>query len=230
MPDVLLDGAGTDYETAPVYWPGFEPAPAPMPPAPEPVLTVKEWREKSNPNGNPWHDERGRFSGPGASGGAVTDREDSIRAAPIEHCCGFDQKGQLIAEATGNDHAVTFPEEVIAKMQETGVAVMTHNHPLQDDSFSPTDVAFATKLKVGELRVVTKAATYSMKPVGGHWPDPYQTSDQVFAEDHAVREEFWTKIHSGEMARDEASIAHWHTVWTRLAPKIGVIYTRTPVQ
>jgi hypothetical protein len=94
---------------------------------------------------------------------------------------------------------------------------------------SRNDFDLAIKAKFGELRVVSPAHSYSVRPPVGSptfHPRLQREYDQVERE---VKTDFYEKIRQGTLTVAEANTRHAHEVLTRLSARTGIVYSRTPI-
>ena len=111
--------------------------------------------------------------------------------------------------------------------------VFTHNHP-STGSFSPQDIAFASRWQLAEMRVASRIYDYTMRaPPGQNWSRRlWDTSIRpaVAREDRAVRLAQSRRVRRGDLTSTEAGRRHWHLVWRRVARRTGLRYSRRAVK
>jgi hypothetical protein len=164
--------------------------------------------------------------------------EDAIRLNAHETVLAFDWTGRKVVEKVGSEDTVELTARDVRRMRH---AVVTHNHPggvadgpagLRGTSFSEADVELAAFAQVAEERVVTAGWRYSLRPPAAGWSyDWWQTTLQPALREarHDATAALRTDIRRGELTRDEATALLMHELWTRVARRLGMRYTRTQV-
>lgn len=156
--------------------------------------------------------------------------ERGMRGLSNEHARVFAPDGTLLLSKDGRPttrgkyaHVITFTADEVARMRG---AVFTHNHP-GGHSFSDSDVEFAARNGLAEIRAVTADARYSLKPGIAGWSPKMWTSVIRPAYARAVRqvmEEQQMAIFHGALTTEEADRVLDHQVWERVAREAGLKY------
>ena len=163
--------------------------------------------------------------GIGRLGRAVTAVEKEIAHNDVETAAVFASDGTLLLRKAGERTAVRFTQQEALRMIDA--AVFTHNHP-RNTSFSLADVDLAWRLRIGEIRVVTPAFLYRMRPPVGGWRKiEWQVIEETVNTVHNhVGQEFQAALRAGRLTENEADLRGWHTIWLRTARHLSVSYTR----
>jgi len=98
-------------------------------------------------------------------------------------------------------------------------AVVTHNHPVTGNSFTPEDIYATHRGGFGEMHAVAdlgggNCVRYSIKPEASFFRQTIR--QQIEDESASVFRENKKKIKAGTMTVDEADRAHYDMVWRRL--------------
>ncbi len=93
--------------------------------------------------------------------------EKAIADKPYEVAGVLDDDGRLILRKKGDASSAVFNR---AEIDRIAGKVFTHNHP-KATTFSEADVSFFAGNRLKEIRVVTAAARYSLKPPTTGWTD-----------------------------------------------------------
>jgi hypothetical protein len=162
--------------------------------------------------------------------GKINAVETMIAARPLEEAHVFTADGRRIIAKVGERDArgqvIRFEDSELARMRG---CTMTHNHPVlpEGTSFTPEDIAMMLMHGLHEIRAVGQKYRYSMTVEPGrgelHWPDvegPYTV------ESASLMAECVTQIRAGTMTVAFAELNHRHIVWTLIAPKVGLVYSR----
>jgi hypothetical protein len=163
--------------------------------------------------------------------------EDGIRGDLFETAIVFDVHGREILRKPGQQYEISFTNSELAFMQG---AILTHSHPRgwsfpatdprrQGSSFSLADVELAASHGLLEIRAVSPAWRYSMRPGRVPWDRQRFTDDiepgyrQAEAE---VLSEFRQAILDGRMTAATAESRYYHEIWSRVARRLGLTYQR----
>jgi hypothetical protein len=155
--------------------------------------------------------------------------ERELVPLPYERAVVLRGDGAQVLAKDGDADAVTFTRAEQRRMRDR---ILTHNHPPgpgRSQSFSPGDIRFAARVRLREIRVVTRQSRYSMRPTEGGWILHYYDqgiAPLVTRHDHDVELELQHLIDQGIITAAEASDHHWHQVWTRVANETGLGYRR----
>lgn len=150
--------------------------------------------------------------------------ERAIRDLAVEHAYAFSVDGELLLHRTDDaDSKVHFDDEAIALLPGT---VLTHNHP-GGRSFSETDVTFAMRVGLAEMRVVTARSRYVLRPPDDEWLWLLLKSFPAVlkVERHLLEWELHREILSGVRGQREADLAIHHLLWERLAGRGLINYS-----
>lgn len=167
----------------------------------------------------------------------IRDKEDQIRPQRFESAYGVMPDGRVVVDKDGERYSVRFSDDEIKAMRG---AIFTHNHPRgwdvpennperQGNSFSPEDIDVACSAQLAEIRAVTPKWRYSMKPPEGGWNEDYWKTivkPEYDAAESVVYKAFGQAIQAGTMSIDEARANHYHSIWTRVSERLGLVYTR----
>jgi hypothetical protein len=157
--------------------------------------------------------------------------EESIRYKAYEVAAVFSADGTLVCRASiGRKRLIGFTDEQVTLMEGH---LLTHNHPdLLTNTFSVSDVGFASGARLGEMRVVGESNTYSLRPGGSGWPDPgeLERAREELRKDpgFAAWEELnviAVLINRPVFARDREKICNM-LLWERLAAALGLEYRK----
>lgn len=156
----------------------------------------------------------------------VLNKEKEIRFDKQESLHFFDRSGKLLHSFKGKEDQVSYE---LSKAEEKIVrgGIDTHNHP-SSRSFSLKDILDAARLGQVETRIISKIFSYSMRPPGIAWTGEIATKiESAFYEtrDKVVRE-LQSAVRSGELSTSEAKLEERHTIWQRVARRLGLRYTR----
>lgn len=155
----------------------------------------------------------------------IAKREDEIRSNKYETLVAVDNKGNIILDKNGGKSSVALTNEEAEMIRGS---TLTHNHP-RSTSFSEADIRLASMLGVPEIRIASTSRTYTMKPGqnmwnAATWRDTIKPSFDKY--NRIVREQFMHKIDAGTLTIVDAEDSHFHTVWARVAKRVGLIYKR----
>lgn len=135
-----------------------------------------------------------------------------------EEMMAVDNLGNRIFSKGGGSNYIEFTEKEAQMMRG---ATVTHNHPLSPEgaSFSDADVRMAAEYKMAEMRAVGGKYLYklSLDPSLA-WSDIEPIHNQAY---YAVRTHLTKQIDAGLMTPKEASLAHYHEVWTQVGKVLG---------
>ena len=153
--------------------------------------------------------------------------ERTIIGRKTEMAILLDETGKTLFKKTSRAvNYVKFTKDELGRMKGL---VLTHNHP-SGQSLSIPDVRLAMAYNLTEIRAVGRLYRYSIKPRPGGWSEDLWTNvveSQTRIVHNEVFNEFMAAVRSGRMTQDEASLLHWHEVWTRVAQRTGLVYERT---
>lgn len=109
--------------------------------------------------------------------------EDLVRLEPRERLIALDAAGSVMVYLRGSGSYVPLPfsrdgkidERVLRRLE--GAYCLTHNHPSGPlrpigGTVSLNDVVMAQRFRIGQLRVVAREATYTLRPKSAHSWDP----------------------------------------------------------
>lgn len=155
----------------------------------------------------------------------LKEKESEIAGLDYERAYVFDKTGRIILKKDGSRNSVAFEKEDLALIKDKD-AIFTHNHPSSGGSFSLEDIQFAVAHNQMEMRAVGRKYGHSMYRPAQGWPDLNLLTDEFYKADNEVRDEFWRRISLGQLSREEADREHHHQVWSRIAAKLNLKYTR----
>ena len=95
-----------------------------------------------------------------------SDFEEQIRHQDTETAGVFTPKGDLILRKNGDNDKVSFTDKEIAIIRGN---IYTHNHP-NGSWLSSTDLNFAIRNNLAEMRAVVSNGTYILKRSESGWP------------------------------------------------------------
>lgn len=166
----------------------------------------------------------------------VIETENEIRMnKKFETAVVFDADGIIVLDKRGQQYQVGFTKEECALMKD---CIITHNHPRGwgapensmmriGNSFSPEDIYLAVNNDVEEMRAVTPNFTFTMKRPNNGWGiDLEKLKKVVTVENKRLINEFRKRIWSATTTPTKASIIHYHTLWKRIADKLGWSYSK----
>jgi hypothetical protein len=156
---------------------------------------------------------------------AVAAVEEEIADNDFETAAVFAGDGALLLRKTGERAAIRFTRQEVLQMIDA--AVFTHNHP-RNTSFSLADIDLAWRLRIGEVRVVSRNFLYRLQPPVGGWRQiEWQSIEESVNEvREQVVQEFQAALRSGRMTEAEADLHGWHTIWLRVARRLSLSYAR----
>lgn len=99
---------------------------------------------------------------------AVASLERDIQKDKVETVGAFFKDGRKMSERISQNEAgrVVIPDEVSDMLKANPGSILTHNHP-KSTSFSPADINTMCRCKLGEIRIVSEHATYSLRDPSG---------------------------------------------------------------
>jgi hypothetical protein len=154
--------------------------------------------------------------------------EDMIRhRADHEVIVGIDRFGNRVLTEQGVQHEIR--GETSADLRG---GVVTHNHPVET-SLSIPDVLMAQSFDLAEMRVVTPAYTYSVRPPTRGWQHLDTTWHKSLEDALRASEGFWKsrlrqEALSGKMSEREALLSVQHHMMQSVAKEMGLRYRRIP--
>jgi hypothetical protein len=165
----------------------------------------------------------------------ILDVEGHIKNRGVEHGFIFDDNGNILYSAVGNDHSVALD------IKKSYNAIITHNHPIDGrqkgtpradggGSFSDADLKGVVASNAKEVRAVTGRITYSMKrPAGGWGKSPtavIRKYHQIEKQYYAEARKYYANYKGDKKAawRRVQSIAG-HVVSKKVAKEFGWDYT-----
>ena len=162
--------------------------------------------------------------------------ENEIRMnKKFETAVAFDTDGNIVLDKRGGQYQVGFTKEECVLMKD---CIITHNHPRGwaapensmariGNSFSPDDIYLAVGNDAAEMRAVTPNFTFTMKRPNNGWGIGLdKLKKTVNAENKKLTNEFRQRIWSYTTTPAKASIIHYHTLWKRIAAKLGWSYSK----
>jgi hypothetical protein len=166
---------------------------------------------------------------------AVESVESNIRLNSKESGHVFNMSGELIYSNTGNHNSVAVIESRPGLFKDT---IFTHNHPsgasyagTKDirrigNSFSIQDILVATRYNMAEMRAVTPEMAFVMKRPGTGWPSEEALKTEFNKQNIAVYNMLYGRVQNGTASIKQATVVHYHWVWTRVAKKLGLTYIK----
>jgi hypothetical protein len=157
--------------------------------------------------------------------------ENDIRGNQFETFVAVDGNGEEVYRKVGGRGSVLFSDAEIEVLQSARPPVFTHNHP-SSSSFSFEDVAFASRIGSGEVRVAVGGGAFVMRGI----PSEDETREfltEAMAIDFQQRAEWQPRVNSGELSIPVANRTHKDEVWKKVTslPRwrdIGIIYGFEP--
>lgn len=166
----------------------------------------------------------------------VVETENEIRMnKKFETAVVFDTDGNIVVDKRGQEYQVRFTKEECALMKDS---IITHNHPRGwaapensmariGNSFSSDDIYLAVGNDAAEMRAVTPNFTFSMKRPDDGWNITIEELAKIVkAENQKLTNEFQRRIWSDTTTPAKANIMHYHTLWKRIAAKLGWSYSK----
>lgn len=158
----------------------------------------------------------------------VSKKEKEIRNMDVEQASVYNRSGKLLWEKKGATNNVDL-SEAAAKGLLKG-SIVTHNHP-KSSSFSPEDIRLLMNYELHEIRaigkngnLVTASRTFDRKLSISQYTEMNQKIDSA---SNRIRREIRKEVIRGKLDPSDASIEHWHRVWSEVADDIGIKYERT---
>lgn len=149
----------------------------------------------------------------------IQDAERKIfRLRDHEEMTAVDAFGNEIFSKSGGADYIGFTDKEAQLMRG---ATVTHNHPIapEGSSFSDADVRVVAEYKIGELRAVGGKYLYRLSlDESLAWRDIEPVHDRAYTD---VRASFIKQIEDGVLTPQEASLTHYHEVWTRVGQVFG---------
>lgn len=151
--------------------------------------------------------------------------EEEIAGNDFETAAAFTPDGTLLLRKEGERASVRFTRQEVLRM--IGAAVFTHNHP-RSTSFSLADIDLAWRLRIGEIRVVSRRFLYRLRPPPGGWESiEWRVIEETVNEVRdQIAQELSEQLHRGRMTEAEVDLLGWHTVWRRVARRLSLFYSR----
>jgi hypothetical protein len=135
---------------------------------------------------------------------------------PLEHAFVFQGDGTVVFHLTSRqpDHITVLP----AQEQHLAGTIFTHNHP-GGHSLSEADLEFAMLTGIVEIRAVTSAARYSIRPPEQGWPYLARVSlrSEVARHRTLLLRELRRDIARGLLSEARAELEFEHRLWARIA-------------
>ena len=170
----------------------------------------------------------------------VRAKEEEIRGNRFESAFAVDGAGRVLLDKRGERFHVGFTQSELDRLLGGRGVIFTHSHPRGWDhsvgsplhagsSFSDTDVRFACQVEVSEMRVVTPARRYFLRPSAGGWSlSLWDTFLEPSCIHHLadVRREYQKLVMQKRMEPEEAGARTMHETWTRVAAELGLTYGR----
>ena len=169
-------------------------------------------------------------------------KETELRPLRYEVAVVFDSSGTILLEKQAEPDApyeITFSDAKIAAMKMQSGVVFTHNHPQGwnyaagnprhgGNSFSPNDIELACKAEFAEIRAVSPAYRFSMRPLADRFTEnDWQAIWLVYSvEVGNVQREFGAAVIQGRLSREEYIAEVLHTGWARAAFLLELRYSR----
>lgn len=154
--------------------------------------------------------------------------ESSLAGKQIEHAYLVkdlpDGRATIVSYHIGDKGSVAFSDDDLDRFPG---ATLTHNHP-SNNSFSPEDVYVLLENRLQSIRAVTATQSYVIERTPNALPIA-EAQRQIEAYHLKVRAQFMHAIREGRMSPDQASASHWHTVWSHIAPQVGLHYSVEPL-
>jgi|GEM_PF-2544410 len=147
--------------------------------------------------------------------------EPYIKNNKTESAKVFDKDGETILIKGGNIDSIEFTEDEIKSLKD---GYFTHNHP-SGGSFSPADYFMAMKIDLAQIRCVSSKYLHILDR-GNGWIDQETILPIINNKMKEVEGENWDKIFNGKITPEEASLNHWHEIWSRVAQETGILYHR----
>ena len=164
----------------------------------------------------------------------VRQAEDRIRQQTFETAYAYNGQGVEVLRKDGQVDSITFTPVELSRLKD---AVMVHNHPggllypstdlrHVGQSFSLDDIEFAVTNDLAEIRVVTPVLRFSLRrPVEG-WPDLVDLHEAYRLASNVVTAQSLMGITRGTITVEGAEARHFDALWTRVAQRLGLSYTR----
>jgi len=147
--------------------------------------------------------------------------ENQIRLDELETGAFIAADGRVIIQKTGQPDRLRFTAQ---ELQGTDGTVFTHNHPM-NGTFSAVDIESAIQSKLQEVRAAGPTLRYSMRP-GPEWPTLDALQEQLAAQTEIARSRVTRMIVDGELEPRFATHELNHQLWSLVAGKLGMAYTR----
>ena len=170
-------------------------------------------------------------------------KETELRPLRYESAVVFDSSGTILLEKQAKPDApyeITFSDAEIAALKAQSGVVFTHNHSQGwnyaagdprhgGNSFSPSDIEFACKAEFAEIRAVSPAYRFSMRPLAERFTEnDWQAIWRVYSvELESVKQEFGGAVMQRRMTREAYIAEVLHTAWARAALLLGLRYSRS---
>lgn len=160
---------------------------------------------------------------------AIASVENQIRSSATERLYVFSQNGTLLGTQEGT-------EANVQSIPNSENAIVTHNHPLNPDSYdyppslSVGDIGTALSQRVAEIRAVSVGYTYSMKfapEIRGdrRWANDFQ------ARISEVRMDLGDRLRDQGVSRTRFRAEIDHLTWEQMAREFPQVqYKRTPTR
>lgn len=171
--------------------------------------------------------ERGfeRAARPAALARRLAGIEEGYRNQAVERMAAVDEAGTLLLEASGDFNSVALDRD---DWQKLAGATVTHYHTVVT-SFSPEDIALASRYRLREIRAVDDEFVYVMEPPptgwdAASWADRLKPRFEVIEAE--VFGEFFDRLGRGDISQSVFNRELYHVVWERFSQATGVRYER----
>lgn len=150
--------------------------------------------------------------------------ERQIRDLPVEHAYAFDADYRILWHATDNRASqVMFSPE---QLESLDGAILTHNHP-GGRSLSRIDVLLARRWNLDEIRAVTTASRFSVRPPVEGWSS---TANEEFRavldwETQLLDRRVEKEVERGALTALLAELTFHHRLWERMSARGLLRYT-----
>ncbi|GEM_PF-1229032 len=160
--------------------------------------------------------------------------EDQIRTQRREIAVVFDRAGREILRKAGYHSSVPITR---SERDRINGGTFTHNHPAgwgfpehdprrAGSSFSLEDIILAGWAHLEEMRAVTPAFRYSMRPGAKGWPGEDLLRDAFERVDGTVWRRLARRVTKGIITLPQAEAERLHEVWEVLGRQFGLRYSR----
>lgn len=147
----------------------------------------------------------------------------------VEVASVYSPEGALLETVLGTETGVEFDRVAVASGRYRD-AIITHNHPA-GNSFSDTDIAFASSANVRELRIVAKqsggkSALFRMLRLGPDWLPPAVLRQAHATVSRSIERKQKAAIAKGTLTGRQARKQFAHEVMLELSKKTGIEYKK----